>query len=63
MLQTAQLSRSRVYNDNFNHNEADSDIKGSPKSQGIYSSDEAESSTARIVRGTGSGRGITKGGN
>ncbi len=67
-LQTAQLSRPRVYNDNlqhFNispslntpnwtrvesdHDEADSDIEGSPKSQGMHSSDKVESSTTGIV--------------
>ncbi|CAG8633962.1 17127_t:CDS:1, partial [Funneliformis caledonium] len=31
------------------HDEADSDIKRSSKSQGMHSSDEAESLTARIV--------------
>ncbi|CAG8736293.1 5915_t:CDS:1, partial [Funneliformis caledonium] len=79
MLQTAQLLRPHVYNDNlqhFNispppntlnwtrvendHDEADSDIEESLKSQGMHSSDEAESTTDGIVRGAGSSRGTTK---
>ncbi|CAG8601348.1 7728_t:CDS:2 [Funneliformis mosseae] len=38
-----------ILQDNSDHNEADSDIEGSPKSQGMYSSDEAEFSTTRII--------------
>ncbi|CAG8737117.1 9101_t:CDS:1, partial [Funneliformis caledonium] len=44
------------------YDEADSDIEGSPKSQDMHNSDEAESSTAEIVQSADSGRGTTKGG-
>ena len=66
-LQTAQLSRPRIYNDELQHynfspppnapnwtcvERDDTDIKGNPEDdQDMYNSNEAESSTSGMIRG------------